>query len=120
MCDNIVAQALEFYQVDKAELVDFGKQEDKSGRRVDRVSVLQALKHYVRDWADEGLSERAAAFPCILDTLSELYPDRQRQQLTKSAPKVLLPGAGLGRLGFEVANLGGQLSSYRSALTEDS
>lgn len=108
MCDDIVAQALDFYEIDRAELVDFCKQEDKSGRRVDRVSVLQALKHYVRDWAEEGLSEREAAFPCILSTLSDLYPAGERHEAKERAPKVLLPGAGLGRLGFEIAKMGGQ------------
>jgi hypothetical protein len=59
----------------------------------------------VRDWSDEGSKERNDAFPCILSTLQSLGT-----QTTENKPlKVLLPGSGLGRLGHDIAKLGGEL-----------
>lgn len=99
---------MEFYKVDEAELAAFVRDEEAVGRGPERISVVQAVKHFVRDWAHEGFREREAAFPCVLETLSQLHPDRL-YNISKSPPRVLLPGAGLGRLGHEVASLGGRL-----------
>jgi carnosine N-methyltransferase len=74
-----------------------------AGRAADRVSVSQALKHFVRDWAAAGANERDAAFPCILETLKGLFPNQGQEELN-----LLLPGAGLGRLGHEIAKLPGK------------
>lgn len=117
VCDKIAEQAMGYYQVDEAELAAFVREEEAAGRGPERISVAQALKHFVRDWAAEGLREREAAFPCVLETLGELHPDRLYNAST-APPRVLLPGAGLGRLGYEVASLGGKLGlRLRSAKT---
>lgn len=80
----------------------------------EKVSVSQALKHIVRDWSDEGVGERGDAFPCLLKTLEGLFPERSNEKPVT----LLLPGAGLGRLGHELSGLGGKLQdpepSYRS------
>ncbi|KAL8403874.1 hypothetical protein RB594_008936 [Gaeumannomyces avenae] len=102
LCARIVAAALEYYGVEERELHAHARAAEKAGRTPDRTSVSQALKHYVRDWSVEGLSERDNAFPCIHAVLRELFPDRTGRQV-----RVLLPGAGLGRLGHEIAGLGG-------------
>ncbi|GAA5918566.1 hypothetical protein JCM1841_003305 [Sporobolomyces salmonicolor] len=60
--------------------------------------VVETLKHFVRDWSEEGKSEREALFPPILDALRDEFPARER--------KVLVPGCGLGRLAYEIASLG--------------
>jgi len=65
----------------------------------DHKHVVQALKHFVRDWSEDGEHERAATFPQILDTLNTLYPSRE-------GVRVLVPGAGLGRLTYELATMG--------------
>ncbi|TLD29148.1 hypothetical protein PspLS_04003 [Pyricularia sp. CBS 133598] len=101
LCKRIVETALEFYQLKPRELRDHIAALKHAGRTPDRISVSQALKHYVRDWSSEGQSERDDAFPCIKSTLQSFFPDRE------TAPvKLLLPGAGLGRLGHDVAALG--------------
>lgn len=96
---------MQFYSVDQEELDKHMNKAAQDERQADRMSVSQTLKHFVRDWADEGSKERDEAFPCILSTLESLkssHPD--------NAPlKVLLPGSGLGRLGHEIANLEGPL-----------
>ncbi|KAF2261478.1 N2227-domain-containing protein [Lojkania enalia] len=98
----IVQHALEFYEIDPKELEKFIKDNKKDDHRMEKVSVSQALKHYVRDWSNEGEGERMDAFPCILNTLCMQFPDRTSGNL-----KVLLPGAGLGRLGHDIHSLGG-------------
>jgi carnosine N-methyltransferase len=103
VCDSIVKNAMEFYAVDQGELDQHTKSMKVAGRGAERISVSQALKHFVRDWAESGANERDAAFPCILRTLKELFPNPQHEGL-----KALLPGAGVGRLGHEVAKLPGQ------------
>ncbi|CCF33516.1 hypothetical protein CH063_00142 [Colletotrichum higginsianum] len=102
LCDEIVETALEFYGISHEELADHSKAKDNAGQAADRVSTSQALKHFVRDWSTAGTGERDDAFPCILDTLQTLFPDRSSRDI-----KILFPGAGVGRLGHEVAGLGG-------------
>ncbi|KAH7074190.1 N2227-like protein-domain-containing protein [Paraphoma chrysanthemicola] len=103
ICKSIVSNALQFYGVTQQELDEHIKDAEEKERQADRISVSQALKHFVRDWADEGAKERNDAFPCILSTLSGLKGVSKEP----SPLKVLLPGSGLGRLGHEVANLDG-------------
>ncbi|RYP42099.1 hypothetical protein DL767_000464 [Monosporascus sp. MG133] len=106
VCDAIVEHAMQFYGIEETELKDFIRGEEEAGRSPDRTSVLQSLKHYVRDWASEGAHERDAAFPCILETLRTLSLNQSTEKSNLPIQKVLLPGAGLGALGYEVANLG--------------
>lgn len=75
-----------------------------AGRPAERISVAQSLKHFVRDWAASGANERDAAFPCILEALRGLSQGHPRQERLK----IVLPGAGLGRLGHEIAKLEGE------------
>jgi hypothetical protein len=103
ICKGIIANALKFYGVDQKELDEHIQDAEKSKRQADRISVSQTLKHFVRDWADEGSKERNDAFPCILSTMEALKLDFTSEQPLK----ILLPGSGVGRLGHELANLGG-------------
>lgn len=98
---KIVATAMQYYDVTSKELNDHITEAEKAGRQADKNSVTQTLKHFVRDWADEGSKERDEAFPCILSMVSGLKTD------SSGSKKVLLPGSGVGRLGHEIANLGG-------------
>lgn len=103
LCKSIVAHAMDFYGIEQSELDDHTKEAEKTNRQADKISVSQTLKHFVRDWADEGMKEREDAFPCVLSMLKGLGLD----SAGNGRPvKVLLPGSGLGRLGHEVAELG--------------
>ncbi|KAF8627657.1 hypothetical protein AX15_004349 [Amanita polypyramis BW_CC] len=62
--------------------------------------VREALKHYVRDWSTEGTGEREKIFTPILDVLGKVDPG-DREYLS-----VLIPGCGLGRLAWEISELG--------------
>lgn len=81
---------------------------EEGKKAAEKVSVSQALKHFVRDWSEEGSGERRDAFPCLLKTLDGLFPGRKDAE---KPVKVLFPGAGLSRLGHEVAALGGKSES---------
>ena len=74
-------------------------------RRVNMVSpdlsrVRESLKHFIRDWSEEGASERTRTFSPILDVLNEVDPSQRGEM------KILVPGCGLGRLAWEISQLG--------------
>lgn len=102
LASEIVKYNLQFYNISQSELDDFIRESEREGRAIDRTSVSQAMKHFVRDWADEGFDEREEAFPCVLNSLAAI-PRTAEQPL-----RVLLPGAGLGRLAHEIDALGGE------------
>lgn len=108
-CKKIISHALHFYGLERHELVAHSQEMEKRGRSADRISVSQTLKHFVRDWADEGAKERNDAFPCILSTLENIRSEGAFDGLLR----VLLPGSGVGRLGHEVAKLGGKYRTTR-------
>jgi len=62
--------------------------------------VRESLKHFVRDWSKEGKEERDRMFKPILDIFQEVDEDERLGQ------KVLVPGCGLGRLAWEISQLG--------------
>lgn len=66
--------------------------------------VRSTIRQCVRDWADEGVDERKQCYGPILAELQSLYPDFAK----RADLKVLVPGSGLGRLVWDVANLGFQ------------
>lgn len=100
----IVDNALDFYGIEFTELAKFVKDAEAGGKTAERVSVSQALKHFARDWAADGEHERVATFPQILETLEERFPNRSDE----NPIRVLVPGAGVGRLAHDIADLGGE------------
>ena len=68
--------------------------------------VREALNHFIRDWSEEGRRERGQTFGLVLDALRKLESDNGRRR----EKRVLVPGAGLGRLAWEISQLG---SSHR-------
>ena len=55
-----------------------------------------------RDWSSAGAEERAQCYSPLLDCLLAQYPEEEERQQVK----VLVPGAGLGRLAWEIASKG--------------
>ena len=68
----------------------------------DHAKVREALKHFVRDWSDEGRPERTHTFGLVLDALKK----SEREVSQRREKRVLVPGAGLGRLAWEISQLG--------------
>ncbi|PVG03867.1 N2227-domain-containing protein [Serendipita vermifera] len=68
----------------------------------DMDKVISTLKQFVRDWSKDGKSERDACYTPMIEALMKKYPD----EATRKDVRVVVPGAGLARLGWEVAFLG--------------
>ncbi|KAF9445487.1 N2227-domain-containing protein [Macrolepiota fuliginosa MF-IS2] len=66
----------------------------------DLARVREALKHFVRDWSEEGMSEREKIFRPIFQVLNQVPPSE------RPTMRILVPGSGLGRLAWEISQLG--------------
>ncbi|CAK1548857.1 unnamed protein product [Leptosia nina] len=66
--------------------------------------VQSVLKNIVRDWSAAGAAEREQCYKPILDELEARFPEENFND--RSHIKVLVPGAGLGRLAWEVSVMG--------------
>ncbi|RKP33956.1 N2227-like protein [Dimargaris cristalligena] len=64
--------------------------------------LRSTLKQVVREWSAEGAAERRASYGVIVEALEAFFADRT----DRAAIRVLVPGAGLGRLPFEIASRG--------------
>ncbi|XP_045782776.1 carnosine N-methyltransferase isoform X3 [Maniola jurtina] len=78
------------------------QQQHKMQHDVEKVQSV--LKNIVRDWSEAGAAEREQCYKPILDELDYRYPAEEFSD--RSHIKVLVPGAGLGRLAWEVAAKG--------------
>ncbi|RXW25004.1 hypothetical protein EST38_g854 [Candolleomyces aberdarensis] len=66
----------------------------------DLARVRESLKHFVRDWSEVGKQERERTFAPILNLLSRIEPEQ------RDRTRILVPGSGLGRLAWEISQLG--------------
>ncbi len=82
----------------------------KSGRKRRKISgheidkIQSTLKQFVRDWSREGDAERSAVYAPLMEAVESRYgriPFQDRGHV-----RILVPGAGLGRLAFEYAAQG--------------
>ncbi|XP_055593514.1 carnosine N-methyltransferase [Uranotaenia lowii] len=76
---------------------------DVKVRSQDIQKVHITLKQIFRDWTVEGLAERDQCYKPIIDEISNYY---NSQTCNIEDVKVLVPGAGLGRLIYEIAYRG--------------
>ncbi|KAF8834496.1 N2227-domain-containing protein [Paxillus ammoniavirescens] len=67
----------------------------------DMDKLRSTLKQFVRDWSEDGKSERDLCYEPMKKALEEHFEGQERRKL-----RVLVPGAGLGRLAYDVAKLG--------------
>lgn len=59
------------------------------------------IRQFYRDWSEDGSVERLACYGPVLADLDRAFVGVERNQI-----QVLIPGAGLGRLVFEICKLG--------------
>ncbi|KAK4514658.1 NADPH-dependent 1-acyl dihydroxyacetone phosphate reductase [Mucor velutinosus] len=71
---------------------------------MDMDKVRSTLKQFVRDWSKEGEGERKVTYDPVVQELNEIYKDLPMHD--RGAVRVLVPGAGLGRLAFDIAKAG--------------
>jgi carnosine N-methyltransferase len=70
----------------------------------DMDKARSTIKQLYRDWSASGLQERTASYAPILDALSSYLPCESPSK--RHSRRVLVPGAGLCRLLFEIVNAG--------------
>ncbi|GAA6015119.1 hypothetical protein JCM8202_004886 [Rhodotorula sphaerocarpa] len=70
----------------------------------DHDRLRSTLRQCVRDWSETGKQERDTAYSPILQALEDNY--RHLLPAEKADVRVLVPGAGLGRLAWEVVRKG--------------
>lgn len=71
----------------------------------DMDKAQSTIRQFYRDWSAEGRTERQQCYWPVLQDLSELFAHIR----DKGSVKVLVPGAGLGRLVFEICTAGYQV-----------
>uniref|UniRef100_A0A915EHX1 carnosine N-methyltransferase n=1 Tax=Ditylenchus dipsaci TaxID=166011 RepID=A0A915EHX1_9BILA len=59
--------------------------------------VKSTLKQIVRDWAAEGMTERKTNYDKVLQVINKHFSSEDRHEIN-----ILVPGAGLGRLAWEL------------------
>lgn len=72
--------------------------------QMDIEKVQSVLKQFVRDWSEEGQAERDQCYRPILEEIENIFGHLNTAQ--KSSTNILVPGAGLGRLAFDIAMKG--------------
>uniref|UniRef100_A0A915HT62 carnosine N-methyltransferase n=1 Tax=Romanomermis culicivorax TaxID=13658 RepID=A0A915HT62_ROMCU len=73
--------------------------DERSVSEFNMEKLRSTLKQFVRDWAEEGKEERESCYTPVLEDLKQLFPDPK-------GVEVLVPGAGLGRLAWDIAKAG--------------
>ena len=68
----------------------------------DMDKARQTIRQFYRDWSAEGADERRKCYGPVINDLTRTFEDVP----DKASVKVLIPGAGLGRLVFETSKLG--------------
>ncbi|TGZ59159.1 hypothetical protein CRM22_009249 [Opisthorchis felineus] len=69
----------------------------------DMDKVRSTLKQFARDWSSVGRAERDICYQPIIRDICELYDTSKIDPVTV---RILVPGAGLGRLAWEIAHRG--------------
>ncbi len=72
----------------------------------DQISKIDSvLKSIYRDWSIEGKEERSVVYAKLLSALDKYLPIKSNDD-RGPAPRVAVPGSGLGRLAFEIYSKG--------------
>ncbi|XP_072260241.1 carnosine N-methyltransferase [Pyxicephalus adspersus] len=65
--------------------------------------LKSTIKQFVRDWSEEGKTERDTCYQPIIEEILKSFP---KDKCDVSQVSILVPGAGLGRLAWEIAKHG--------------
>jgi carnosine N-methyltransferase len=74
----------------------------------DMEKARSCINQFYREWSAEGGTERSKCFNPIITALQAEFElrNKARTELDRSAMQVLVPGAGLGRLVFDICRAG--------------
>lgn len=96
---------------------------DPSRTTATQVSKINTtLRQCMRDWSDEGERERSSSYAAVISELERLRPVKPE---ANEPQKVIVPGAGAGRLAYEIVSrgygcAGTQSTSFRVELYRNS
>ncbi|XP_042564144.1 carnosine N-methyltransferase isoform X2 [Clupea harengus] len=89
------------------ENMEYGEYDDQRKMQpsstFDMDKLKSTIKQFVRDWSDTGKAERDSCYQPLIDEIQRQFPP---DQCDVSEVNVLVPGAGLGRLAWEIARHG--------------
>ena len=88
------------YAVLKSTLSPNNRRLSESEYYIDK--VRSTFASIARDWSSEGAAERRICYGPLLEALEKRWPTPE----SREGVRVLTPGAGLGRLTYEVARMG--------------
>ena len=71
----------------------------------DIIKMRSTLRLFTRDWATDGTEERNSTYKPILNELKNFFEKKTKKEF-QDGINILVPGAGLGRLMYEIAKLG--------------
>uniref|UniRef100_A0AAQ5XV83 Carnosine N-methyltransferase n=1 Tax=Amphiprion ocellaris TaxID=80972 RepID=A0AAQ5XV83_AMPOC len=101
-----VLQAIIHNSLHMFENMEYGERDPRKVRpssTFDMDKLKSTIKQFVRDWSEAGRAERDSCYKPIIQEIQRLFPS---DQYDVSKVSVLVPGAGLGRLAWELARLG--------------
>jgi hypothetical protein len=96
----IITEGISELAEDEMPSLSLGKGTTGGLDSTDLSRVRESLNHFVRDWSEEGKDEREKIFNPILEVLRCIKYEKRKEL------KVLVPGCGLGRLAWDVSQLG--------------
>ncbi|XP_058493136.1 carnosine N-methyltransferase [Solea solea] len=108
-CNQQVLHDIVHNSLHMFENIGYGEREDPRKVRpsftstFDMDKLKSTIKQFVRDWSEAGQAERESCYLPIIQQIQRLFPS---DQYDVSKVSVLVPGAGLGRLAWEIARLG--------------
>uniref|UniRef100_UPI00358FC6E9 carnosine N-methyltransferase n=1 Tax=Myxine glutinosa TaxID=7769 RepID=UPI00358FC6E9 len=100
---DVLASCNHMFENKDYDFVDAAAESVRLASNFDMDKLNSTLKQVVRDWTLEGAVEREACYRPIIDEISNHFP---RDYCNPEYVHVLVPGAGLGRLAWELASLG--------------
>ncbi|KAM4616995.1 carnosine N-methyltransferase isoform 2-T2 [Polymixia lowei] len=102
-----VLQAIVLNCIHMFENMEYGEEDDlrkvRPSSTFDMDKLKSTIKQFVRDWSEAGQAERDTCYWPLIQEIQRLFPSNQYDV---SKVSVLVPGAGLGRLAWEIARLG--------------
>ncbi|KAF8473594.1 N2227-like protein-domain-containing protein [Kalaharituber pfeilii] len=120
-----LAESVQLSSHGREEKSEGGKGDKKNGKgwwetsasSEDMEKVKSTLKQFYRDWAAEGIDERRRCYGPVLEELCSRFPlygkkllgkdgEVKRRGKRRDKVRVLVPGAGLGRLAFDIVVAG--------------
>ncbi|PKY06029.1 putative trehalase [Aspergillus campestris IBT 28561] len=104
IADAILATGLASFELEgSSDSTDASRKWRETATSSDVNKAYSTIRQFYRDWSAEGAVERDICYGPVLRDLKEEFA---KENATEEEIKVLVPGAGLGRLVFEVCRAG--------------